>query len=85
MQQNNTLGSPQKWDDSAHASLCRLRTYLREIGFSNLQAVQIVIVVFQEEPIDPAPELWRGETLGYTLSEGEQDHAKSSKDVYTRV
>ena len=33
MQQNNTLGSPQKWYDSVHASLCLLGTYLRAIGF----------------------------------------------------
>src|SRR2546423_6507099 len=33
MHQNNTVGSPQKWYDSAHASLCLLGTYLREIGF----------------------------------------------------
>ncbi len=34
---------------------------------------------------DLAPNLWRSETLGYTLSEGEQGHAKSSKDLYTRI
>jgi hypothetical protein len=34
---------------------------------------------------DPAPDLWRRETLGYTLSEGEQGHAKSAKNLYTRV
>ena len=33
MHQNNTVGFPQKWYDSAHASLCLLGTYLREIGF----------------------------------------------------
>jgi len=34
---------------------------------------------------DPAPDLWRSETLEYTLSEGEQGHAKSPKDLYRRV
>ena len=34
---------------------------------------------------DPAPDLWRSEILGYTLSEGEQGHAKSPKDLYSRV
>jgi hypothetical protein len=33
MHQHNTLGSPQKWYDSGHASLCVLGRYLREIGF----------------------------------------------------
>src|SRR5579872_3598836 len=33
MQQHNTLISQQKWYDSAHASLCVLGKYLRQIGF----------------------------------------------------
>lgn len=33
MHQNNTLVSQQKWYDSAHASLCILGRYLRQIGF----------------------------------------------------
>lgn len=33
MYQHNTPVSQQKWYDSAHASLCVLGTYLREIGF----------------------------------------------------
>ena len=33
MHQHNTLGSPQKWYDSGHASLCVLGKYLRQIGF----------------------------------------------------
>jgi Transposase DDE domain len=33
MHQHNTRVSQQKWYDSAHASLCLLGTYLREIGF----------------------------------------------------
>lgn len=33
MHQHNTVGSPQKWYDSGHASLCILGKYLRQIGF----------------------------------------------------
>ncbi len=33
MHQNNTLPTQQKWYDSAHASLCVLGVYLRQIGF----------------------------------------------------
>ena len=33
MYQNNTPVSQQKWYDSAHASLCVLGVYLREVGF----------------------------------------------------
>jgi hypothetical protein len=33
MHLHNTLGSPQKWYESGHASLCLLGRYLREIGF----------------------------------------------------
>ncbi len=33
MHQHNTVVSQQKWYDSAHASLCVLGTYLRQIGF----------------------------------------------------
>jgi hypothetical protein len=33
MHQHNTLVSRQKWYDSAHASLCVLGVYLRQIGF----------------------------------------------------
>jgi hypothetical protein len=33
MHQNNTVVSQQKWYDSAHASLCILGSYLRQIGF----------------------------------------------------
>jgi hypothetical protein len=34
---------------------------------------------------DLAPNLWRSETLGYPLPEGEQGHATSSKDLSTRI
>ncbi len=33
MHQHNTVVSHQKWYDSAHASLCVLGAYLRQIGF----------------------------------------------------
>ncbi len=33
MHEHNTVVSHQKWYDSAHASLCVLGTYLRQIGF----------------------------------------------------
>lgn len=33
MSEHNTSGSPQKWYDSGHASLCLLGRYLRQIGF----------------------------------------------------
>ena len=36
-------------------------------------------------PCGFSPDLWRSESLGYTLSEGEQGHAKSSKDLHSRV
>ena len=34
---------------------------------------------------DLPPDLWRSETLGYTISEGEQGHAKNPKDLYCRI
>lgn len=33
MTQDNTAHSQRKWYDSAHASLCLLGSYLRQIGF----------------------------------------------------
>jgi hypothetical protein len=32
---------------------------------------------------DLAPDLWKRESLGYTLSEGGKSHAKGTKNVHT--
>src|SRR6266849_10385537 len=39
----------------------------------------------QEWQADLAPDLWKRESLGYTLSEGGKDHAKGAKNVHTGV
>src|SRR5229473_1607330 len=58
-----------------------LTPYEGNVGFDFLG------FVVRQFPVgnDLAPDLWKRESLGYTLSEGGKDHAKGAKNVHTGV
>ena len=46
---------------------------------------EMLLPLYQFCSYDLAPDLWKRESLGYTLSEGGKDHAKGAKNVHTGV